>query len=309
MFPGQVPKSSLHTVSRGGVADGFPDREPHLRRRPCGVPVHPQVDHEGRRTGASPLTHRAAEAISGGEAVSSGEQRRVPRALAVRRPGSCGPCGDGPTGWRDRHGSACAGGSRAPCDGDGCSAGTYACSRLFLRRFRGMSTPHGVGAGRSTGTARPRSRQVADRGHAAPVDGERPANGTRRANGGSNPRAACTGRPVDDILLHASTGGYVRDLRGPSRPRFDQGPARHVIRVTDHSKWSLTCGNAGRITSRCGRGGLVHGSGPAVHSLWTTLWKPHRSHRWRSPCEVGSRAAHEHDDMVEAKAVRWTTSR
>ena len=177
------------------------DREPHLRRRRRGVAVHPQVDHEGRRAGASPLTHRAAEAVSGGEAVDSGEQRRVPRALAVRRPGSCGPCGDGPTGWRDRHGSACAGGSRAPCDGDGCSAGTYACSRLFLRRFRGMSTPHGVGAGRSTGTARPRGRQVADRGHAAPVDGERPANGTRRANGGSNPRAAGTGRPVDDILL------------------------------------------------------------------------------------------------------------
>ena len=267
MFPGQVPKSSLHTVARGGIAHGLSDREPHLRRRRCGVPVHPQVDHEGRRTGASPLTHRAAEAVSGGEAVDSGEQRRVPRALAVRRPGSCGPCDDGPTGWRDRHGSACAGGSRAPCDGDGCSAGTYACSRLFLRRFRGMSTPHGVSAGRSTGTARPRGRQVADRGHAAPVDGERPANGTRRAKWGSNPRAAPAGLPVDDILLPASTGCYVRDLRGQSRPRSDQGPARHVIRVTGHSKRSLTCGNAGRITSRCGRGGLIPRIGPGSSQL------------------------------------------
>jgi hypothetical protein len=200
----------------------------------------------------------------------------VPWALAVRRPGSCGPCGDGSTGWRDRHGSACAGGSRAPCDGDGCSAGTYACSRLFLRRFRGMSTPHGVGAGpgsgpqrsgTSAGTARPRGRQVADRGHAAPVDRERPANGTRRANGGSNPRACLEDRPVDDILLRASPGCYVRCLRGPSRPRSDQGPARHVIRVTDHSNRSLTCGNAGRIPSSLRPGGPIPQIGPGSSQL------------------------------------------
>ena len=141
-------RSRLFTRLRvAALPTALPTVNPTCAGRRCGVRVHPQVDHEGRRAGASPLAHRAAETVSGGEAVDSGEQRRVPRALAVRRPGSCGPCGDGPTGWRDRHGSACAGGSRAPCDGDGCSAGTYACSRLFLRRFRGMSTPHGVGAG------------------------------------------------------------------------------------------------------------------------------------------------------------------
>ena len=191
----------------------------------------------------------------------------MPWALAVRRPGSCGPCDDGSTGWRDRRGSACAGGSRAPCDGDGCSAGTYACSRLFLRRFRGMSTPHGVGAGRSAGTARPRGRQVADRGHAAPVDRERPANGTRRANGGSNPRGALDRRPVDDVLLAALLRCYVRRLRGLSRPRSDQGPARCVIRVTGSRNRPLTCGNAGRIAGRHGSGAPIPGIGAGSSQL------------------------------------------
>ncbi len=73
MLPGQVPESSLHTVSRGGVAHGLADREPHLcRRRGC-VRIHPEVDHERGGAGATPLTHRAAKTVSGGEAVDSGE--------------------------------------------------------------------------------------------------------------------------------------------------------------------------------------------------------------------------------------------
>ena len=138
------------------------------------------------------------------------------------------------TGWRDRHGSACAGGSRAPCDGDGCSAGTYACSRLFLRRFRGMSTPLRASVlVCSAGTARPRGRQVADRGHAAPVDRERPANGTRRAKGGSNPRAT----PARSCLWMTSCPRLPRLLRSrPSAIRPDHGPTRvqqrDVTRVT-----------------------------------------------------------------------------
>jgi len=50
----------------------------------------------------------------------------------LRQRGSCDPCGDARTGSRDRRGCASAGGSRAPCAGDGCSAGTYACSRAHL---------------------------------------------------------------------------------------------------------------------------------------------------------------------------------
>ena len=105
------------------------------------------------------------------------------------------------------------------------------------------------------------------------VDMRHPSTGSDRPtvrggrSGGQTHEAAPAGLPVDDILLHASTGCYVRDLRGPSRPRSDQGPARHVIRVTDRSKRSLTCGNAGRITSRCGRGGLIPRIGPGSSQL------------------------------------------
>ena len=54
----------------------------------------------------------------------------------LRRRGCCDPCGDARTGSSDRRGCASAGGSRAPCDDDGCSAGTYACSRADLRTVR-----------------------------------------------------------------------------------------------------------------------------------------------------------------------------
>jgi len=71
---------------------------------------------------------------------------------AVRLPGSCGPCGGAKTGSRGRHGCACADGTRAPCDGGGCSAGTYACSRVSLhggswqsRRDGAMSCSTGRG--------------------------------------------------------------------------------------------------------------------------------------------------------------------
>ena len=64
---------------------------------------------------------------------AAGSTSVVAAGAAVRRPGCCGPCGDAPTGSSGRRGCACAGGNRAPCDDDGCSAGTYACSRASLR--------------------------------------------------------------------------------------------------------------------------------------------------------------------------------
>ncbi len=54
----------------------------------------------------------------------------------LTRPGGCDPCGDERKGSIDRRGCACADGSRASCDGAGCSAGTYACSRALHLRFR-----------------------------------------------------------------------------------------------------------------------------------------------------------------------------
>ena len=67
-----------------------------------------------------------------GQSMSGGEHRGGP---ALRPRGSCGPCGGGRRGSRGRHGCASAGGTRASCDDDGCSAGTYACSRDLLFRL------------------------------------------------------------------------------------------------------------------------------------------------------------------------------
>lgn len=271
MLPGQVPESSLHTVSRDGVADGFSDREPDLcRRRGCSC-VHPEVDHEGRGPGSSPLAHRAAEAVSGGEAVDSGEhggcrglwpsdgQALAALAATARQDGATGA---GP------HAQA-----------EAVHLVTATVVRLvrtlahgyFSEGFEGCPL-HTVSvlahrSGTSAGTAHPRGRQVADRGHAAPVDRERPANGTRRANGGSNPRGALDRRPVDDVLLAALLRCYVRRLRGPSRPRSDQGPARCVIRVTGSRNRPLTCGNAGRIAGRHGSGAPIPGIGAGSSQL------------------------------------------
>lgn len=59
---------------------------------------------------------------------SGGSLMTAHQATSLRQRGCCGPCGDGRTGSRDRRGCASGDGSRAPCDDDGCSAGTYACS-------------------------------------------------------------------------------------------------------------------------------------------------------------------------------------
>jgi hypothetical protein len=96
---------------------------------------------------------------------------RMPgREGRLRPTGSCGPCGDARTGSRVRRGYACEGGIRGPCAGDGCSAGTYACSRVSLsmicrgiHRARISGVPH-----RLAPLTHDEERPL--RGHAAPVD-------------------------------------------------------------------------------------------------------------------------------------------
>jgi hypothetical protein len=68
-----VPKSSLHTVACGGVAHGLADGEADLDRAGRSLRVHPEVDHHGRAAGATPVTDGAAEAVTVGEAMDSGE--------------------------------------------------------------------------------------------------------------------------------------------------------------------------------------------------------------------------------------------
>jgi hypothetical protein len=119
----------------------------------------------------------------------------------------------------------------------------------------------------SAGTAHPRGRRVADRGHAAPVDKERPANGTRWGKRGSNPRGRPAGRPVDDVLPRASPGGYVPCLRGLRKPRFVQGPQCAVTRVTWCLIRPLTCANAGRIAGWSSVGSSIAAIGPISSQL------------------------------------------
>jgi hypothetical protein len=104
----------------------------------------------------------------------------------LRQRGSCDPCDGEPTGSRDRRGCASAGGSRAPCAGGGCSAGTCACSRAHLQNASLGSVPR---PGRTTQRRRQSHEQLAPpararthfhhargvfegvgRGHAAPVE-------------------------------------------------------------------------------------------------------------------------------------------
>ena len=184
VLPGQVSESALHAVADDGVAHGLAHHEtdaaPVVRRRRgrggprgCATP---------QRRPERTVARNASLSTSRWCAGSTAWPEQTPGA-SLRRPGSCGPCGDARTGSSGRRGCACAGGNRAPCDGGGCSAGTYACSRVCLRCVSGVSTPQPVvacvptGAGHRRGTAlRPappthaQPRWAGSRGHAAPVD-------------------------------------------------------------------------------------------------------------------------------------------
>ncbi len=81
------------------------------------------------------------------------------RAGALRQRGASDPCVDGPRGSRGRRACASAAESRASCAGDGCLAGTCACSRGWLHDGDGgwtvpffhrpsSATRRGRGAGR-----------------------------------------------------------------------------------------------------------------------------------------------------------------
>src|SRR5690554_757657 len=51
----------------------------------------------------------------------------------VRRKAWCVPCCGGEPEWHGRHGCACADGTREPWHDDGCWAGKFSCSWLYLR--------------------------------------------------------------------------------------------------------------------------------------------------------------------------------
>ena len=150
-------------------------------------------------------------------------------SLAVRRRGSCGPCDDAKTEWSGRRGCACAGGNRAPCAGDGCSAGTYACSRASLSVvFRDVHT--GGISSAPFGWHRPPTALQHPPWTCG--TGRHQVTGQRYAlrSGRVKPRASGTlGEPVDEVLP-ARTRRLLRSAHRGSPPPADQPD--HDPRVT-----------------------------------------------------------------------------
>ncbi len=99
--------------------------ENHGSRACSPTPAYRVSERLARREPVGPRQHLGCPFVD--QAV------KRPGKELVRRPDGCGPCGGGTPEWRGRRGCASAGGNRAPCAGDGCSAGTYACSRDALR--------------------------------------------------------------------------------------------------------------------------------------------------------------------------------
>jgi hypothetical protein len=170
---------------------------------------------------------------------SADDGRAAHPARRLRLPGGRDPCGGGWTGSRARRGCASAGGIRGSCADAGCSAGTYACSRVSP--VEGMGTVRDrVGETRGHQLTRHLGRQLAPRareprrGHAAPVDTGLdvptvrggPSEGQFRAPGGGSstgsgetsqhrkPGAACRGDTPRRGQLHAATCGEPVDPQG-----------------------------------------------------------------------------------------------
>ena len=228
----------------------------------------------------------------------------MPWARTVRPPVPCGPCGAGSTGSSVRRGSACADGSRAPCDGDGCSAGTYACSRLFLRRVRGMSTPL-----RGQCWAQVRQLRPAPPTHAAAwwriVDVRHPSTWSDRPTVRGGERG---GQTHDDPsrrclwMTSCRTRRQVVTFRGSaisSKPRSHQRSQPSVSRVTRPATVPLTCRNSGGTIDFGRPGRPIELVGPGSSQLVDNS-VDHRS--------AGARCEPQ-DNGEERRRSGWTTSR
>ena len=175
-----------------------------------------------------------------------------PKPRGLRQPGSCGPCGGARKGSRDQRGCACAGGNRAPCDGGGCSAGTYACSRALPSvSDRVTKTRTGVSprlirrAVMDFGWHRPPAPTAASEGPSAPLaEAEsawtcgtgrpgRPPNGTRCEKTGSNQRPS----PARDPSNHLWMTGCSETTDG-FRFNAYRG-SLHVVRSPGHHGGSV----------------------------------------------------------------------
>ena len=267
-----MPQPALHEIAGHCRTDRLADHEAH-RDAPAGrllrCPGDIEVQHQRGSARSTPPTDRLGEELARGEPVAP-RQHGTPRRLElreeprgdrvvnesdvslVRRPGGCGPCGGATPEWRGRRGCASADGNRASCDGDGCSAGTYACSRDCSPGVGGVTRPVlGPGLG------------DIGRGGLRPFGWHRPPAANNRsplmrAGPGRCPWTCGTGRHRFDRLTvrgapdKGQTGRCTRAKLAKNRPpSHDGGACRRCHAVTIFANRSCPVRRLPRMT--CGQ--------------------------------------------------------
>lgn len=147
------PEPPLDAVTHDRTPDSFGDDETDSRRtcRPRVGWSKVHHDEPVAGTNAAGSADRRPEVVTCPQPVRCRQHRTVLRRTARRD-----PCGVGRRGWRDRRGCAYAGGTRGSWPGDGCWAGTYACSRLISLHQRGTGRTSGARWARLPSKARVR---------------------------------------------------------------------------------------------------------------------------------------------------------
>ncbi len=194
-----MPEPALHPVAHDGRAHRAADHESDFGGTVSGG-VRKYVHNKARPPGFGATADGRREVLAGAHAMDRGQQERL-RPTALRD-----PCGDGSPGWRGRRASACAGGSRACGHDGGCSAGTYACSRVVPHAGGGsqLRRPLRVRMGTSPGCRCHRGKRAVD-GHRSftdlrPVNTRRMSRKTDRHNGTGGP---VTGQTDSRTRQHA----------------------------------------------------------------------------------------------------------
>jgi hypothetical protein len=214
------------------------------------------MHRQGPGAGAAAAASRRREAGRRGQPVGTIKHDATPMAPGrrFRLPACCDPCADARTGSSVPHGCACAGGSRAPCDDDGCSAGTCACSRRISVDVAGGARSWGDRCGRSD---EPRRRQ-----RSTPV---RPFNGTRALREGQTESLWTTA---------CSAASPACSVRGSPRFPTVDSSTLDISATSRHRsvQTSLTCGDAERreeLVPVLGAPAVTSGD---MHNLWTKVW-------------------------------------
>lgn len=120
-----MPESPFDPIARHRVSDRPAHDEAHPWRLGT-VRAGQQVGDDKRSSGAAAAPDDFGELGAPPHPVYGRQHGEI--ALAVRPRGARGPYAAERREWRGPRGCACAAGNRGSSRGDGCSAGTYACS-------------------------------------------------------------------------------------------------------------------------------------------------------------------------------------